>query len=186
MFLLSLTRSIYISYACNGVNIVLKEGAGNSSGQLGTLLILFCNSHQPRTWAAPPPASSHSHQAAGEDFAAGVPPSHGPLQPGRAVPSVPHGVSTSRCKSPKAGALWKLKLQQPDCPPLSNLGDLSNRSSTWKRCEGQQPDSSGGTGDAALLKAAERHWLKLAGILALQAMFADFLQALWLVSSSFS
>lgn len=34
--LLGLTHSIYISYACNGVNIVLKEGVNNSTGYVST------------------------------------------------------------------------------------------------------------------------------------------------------
>ena len=63
MFLLSLTHSVYISYACSGINIFLKEGVGNSGGHLSILLIFFRNSHQmgmcvPRHW----PAVTHIRQ----------------------------------------------------------------------------------------------------------------------------
>lgn len=90
-----------------------------------------------------PPASSHSHLTAGEYFTAGMPSSQWPLQSGRTIPSVPNGVSTSWCKSPKAGASWKLKLQQPDCPGLSNLEDLSNSLSTLKHAKDCSPTPQG-------------------------------------------
>lgn len=60
-------------------------------------------------------------------------------------------------------------------------GGFKQQLEHFEACEGLQPNSSGGTDDAALLKAVERRWPKLAGILGLQAMFTDFLRALGLI-----
>lgn len=62
--------------------------------------------------------------------------------------------------------------------PFKRPGGFKQPLEHFEACEGLQPNFSGGTGDAALLKAVERRWPKLAGIL---AMFTDFLRALGLI-----
>lgn len=70
--------------------------------------------------------------------------------------------------------------------PFKQPGGFKQPLEHFEACEGLQPNFSGVTGDAALLTAVERHRPKLAGPMAFQAMFIDFLQALGLIWNSFS